>query len=64
MAFLEIDIMTQPRLSLADFSDVVEGIYDCALNFENWQTVLPRIANLIVGVHDRVNFARQMYRSR
>jgi DNA-binding CsgD family transcriptional regulator/PAS domain-containing protein len=39
--------MAQSRLSLADFSNVIEGIYDCALNFENWQTVLPRIANLI-----------------
>ena len=39
--------MAQPPLSLAAFSNVVEAIYDCALNFENWQTVLPLIAKLI-----------------
>ena len=39
--------MALPPLSLAAFSNVVEAIYDCALNFENWQTVLPLIAKLI-----------------
>jgi DNA-binding CsgD family transcriptional regulator/PAS domain-containing protein len=39
--------MAQSELSIAAFSKVVEGIYDCALNFENWQSVLPQIAQLI-----------------
>jgi DNA-binding CsgD family transcriptional regulator/PAS domain-containing protein len=43
----EIAVVAQSRLSLADFSSVIEDIYDCALNSENWRSVLPRIAELI-----------------
>lgn len=39
--------MAQSQLSVAAFSGVIEGIYDCAINSGNWQNVLPRIAELI-----------------
>src|SRR4051794_11426033 len=44
---MEIETMAQAQLSLTAFSNVVESIYDCALNCENWKTALPLIADLI-----------------
>jgi PAS domain-containing protein len=53
MLFASIDVpfgdalMAQSQLSLAAFSNVVESIYDCALNPDNWSPVLRSIAELI-----------------
>lgn len=47
-----------PRKPLEQFSSVIEGIYDCAIDPEKWRETLPKIANLLnsesstFAVHD------------
>lgn len=49
--------------SIAEFSGLVESIYDCALDLENWRAVLPRIAAFLdsdgstFAIYDMANSA-------
>lgn len=56
-----------PTPSVAEFSSVIEAIYDCALDPEKWPEVLPQIAGLMASdsstfaVHDIVRNDGQRY---